>query len=85
VTRKAQQVHDKAVKSEHKMAQALSEARHKHELAVASENKAMNDFSVRLVVVITYQSYTPSLPTMSPAIFSLIRSLDAPETPSGGP
>jgi len=49
VTRKAQQVHDKAVKGEHKTAQALGEARHKHELAVAGENKAMNDLSVRLV------------------------------------
>ena len=45
-------MHDKAVKGEHKTEQALSEARHKHELAVAGENKAMNDFSVRLVVVI---------------------------------
>ena len=77
-------MHDKAVKGEHKAAQALSEARHKHELAVASENKAMNDFSVRLVVVITYQSYTPSLPTLR-RLFQLIRSSDAPETPSGGP
>ena len=46
-------MHDKAVKEEHKTAQALSEVRHKHEVAVASENKAMIDFSVRLVVVIT--------------------------------
>ena len=61
-------MHDKAVKGEHKTAQALGEARHKHELAIASENKAMNDLSVRLVVVITYRSYTSSPPTMSPAL-----------------
>ena len=69
MTRKAQQVHDKAVKEEHKTAQALSEARHKHELAVAGENKAMNDLSVRVVVVITQQSYNSSLLALSPALF----------------
>jgi hypothetical protein len=54
VTQKAQRVHDKSVKQEHKAAQALDEARHKHDLAVASENKAMHDLSVRAVEITTH-------------------------------
>jgi hypothetical protein len=67
-------VHNKAVKGEHKTALVLSEARHKHELAVASENNAMNDFRVRVVVVNNLNSpdsiYTSSLPTMSLRCFT---------------
>jgi hypothetical protein len=47
---KAQQAREKAVKHEHKTAQALTDAQHKHDLAVADENKAANDFSVCIVV-----------------------------------
>ena len=78
-------MHDKAVKGEHKTAQALGEARHKHELAVASENKAMNDLSVRLVVVITYRSLHLIAANNVSGVVSLIRFLDAPEAPPGGP
>jgi hypothetical protein len=56
VIQKAQQAYDKAAKQEHKIAQALGEARHKHDLAVAGENKAEHDLSVRMVEVTTYQS-----------------------------
>jgi hypothetical protein len=54
VKQKAQRVHDKSVKQEHRAAQALDEARHKHDLAVASENKAMHDLSVRAVEITTH-------------------------------
>ncbi len=45
---KAQRARDKAVQEEHKTAQVLSEAQHGHDLAVAGENKAVNDLSVRV-------------------------------------
>ena len=47
---KAQQAYDKAAKQEHKIAQALGKARHKHDLAVAGENKAEHDLSVRALL-----------------------------------
>jgi len=50
VIQKAQQAYDKSAKQEHKIAQALGEARHKHDLAVAGENKAEHDLSVRAVL-----------------------------------
>jgi hypothetical protein len=46
---KARQARDKAVKKERRTAQALSNAQHKHDLAVADEHKAENDLSVRIV------------------------------------
>jgi hypothetical protein len=49
VIQKAQQAYDKAAKQEHKTSQELGEARHKHDLAVASENKAEQDLSVRVI------------------------------------
>jgi hypothetical protein len=51
-TPKAQQARRKAVKKEHSTAQALSNAQHKHDLAVADEHKAANDLSVRVVIVV---------------------------------
>ena len=57
-TQKAQQARDKAVKQEHSTAQALSDAQHKHDLAVADERKAANDLSVRIVIVATRPSRT---------------------------
>lgn len=45
---KAQRAREKAVQEEHRTAQALSEAQHAHDLAVAGQNKAANDLSVRL-------------------------------------
>jgi hypothetical protein len=50
---KARQAREKAVKQERRTAQALSDAQHKHDLAVADEHKAENDLSVRIVIVIT--------------------------------
>lgn len=47
-THSAQRIREKAVQEEHKTAQALSEAQHKHDFAVAGENKAANDLSVRV-------------------------------------
>ncbi|KAI9455794.1 hypothetical protein BJY52DRAFT_1188210 [Lactarius psammicola] len=44
---KAQRARDKAVQEVHKTAQTLSEAQHQHDLAVAGENKAANDLSMR--------------------------------------
>jgi hypothetical protein len=45
-TQKAQRAREKAVKQEHRSAQALTDAQHKHDLAVADEKKAANDLSV---------------------------------------
>ncbi|KAH9991486.1 hypothetical protein BJV77DRAFT_1068305 [Russula vinacea] len=45
-TQKAQRAREKAVKQEHKTAQALTDAQHKHDLAVANEKKAVNDLSL---------------------------------------
>jgi hypothetical protein len=56
VIQKAQRAYDRAAKEEHKTAQTLGEARHKHDLAVAGENKAEHDISVREEVSTTYQS-----------------------------
>jgi hypothetical protein len=47
---KARQAREKAVKQEHKTAQALSDVQHKHDLAIADKNKATNDLSVCNVV-----------------------------------
>ena len=74
-------MHDKAVKGEHKTAQALGEARHKHELAVAGENKAMNDLSVRYNLLELHLIAANNVSGVVP----LIHFLDAPEAPSGGP
>jgi hypothetical protein len=52
-TQKAHQVCYKAVKREHSTAQALGNAQHKHDLAIADEHKAANDLSVRIVIVVT--------------------------------
>jgi hypothetical protein len=52
-TQKAHQACYKAVKREHSTAQALSNAQHKHDLAIADEHKAANDLSVRIVIVVT--------------------------------
>ena len=57
-TQKAQQARDKAVKQERSTAQALSDAQHKHDIAVADERKAANDPSVRIVIVVTCPSRT---------------------------
>ena len=47
-THKAQRAREKADQEEHKTAQALSEAQHAHDRAVASQNRAANDLSVRV-------------------------------------
>jgi hypothetical protein len=58
VTQKAQQARHKAVKQEHSTAQALNDAQYKHDLSVASDRKATNDLSVRIVIVVTRPSRT---------------------------
>ncbi|KAI0278567.1 hypothetical protein BGY98DRAFT_1096685 [Russula aff. rugulosa BPL654] len=50
---KAKQARDKTVKQERSTAQALTNAQHKHDLAVADEHKAANDLSVRIATVVT--------------------------------
>jgi hypothetical protein len=48
---KIQQAREKSVKQEHKTAQALSNAQHKHDRALADVKKAANDISVCIVVL----------------------------------
>jgi hypothetical protein len=48
---KVLQARGKAVKQEHKTAQALSNAQHKHDIALADGKKAANDLSVCIVVL----------------------------------
>lgn len=50
---KAKQARDKTVKQERSTAQALTNAQHKHDLAIADEHKAANDLSVRIAIVVT--------------------------------
>jgi hypothetical protein len=60
-TQKAQQSRDKAVKQEHRTAQALNDVQHKHDLAIADERKAARDLSVRIVTVVTAKPHLPSV------------------------
>jgi hypothetical protein len=73
VIQKAQRAYDKAAKGEHKTAQTLGEARHKHDLAVAGENKAEHDISVREEELTTYQSCIS--PLAQPSLSSLLADL----------
>jgi len=83
---KAQQARDKAVKQEHLSAQALSDAQHKHDLAVANENKASNDLSVCICL-----STTPAKATFTnctrllASCRRLFPTADVSEAPSGSP
>lgn len=77
---KARQALDKTVKQERRTAQALSDAQHKHDLAVADEHKAANDLSVRILIVITLCQ--PVL-TILRCVAGLFPTTDASEAPSG--
>ena len=91
-TQKAQRAREKAVKQEHKTAQALTDAQHKHDLAVANEKKAVNDLSVRLVILFPAapKSHSP-VTTCKPCSCVVTASLasfgtaDVSEAPSGSP
>lgn len=79
---KAQQARDKSVKQEQSTAQALSDAQHKHDIAVADEKKATNDLSVRTVIVDTPELYHSLLANH---VADLFPATDVPEAPSGSP
>jgi hypothetical protein len=81
-TRKAQQERDKMVKKERSTAQALNNAQHKHDLAVADEHKAANDLSVRIVIVVTL-AYTVLIYHL--ALCRWFPTVDESEVPSGSP
>ena len=84
-TRKAQQARYKAVKQEHSTAQALTNAQHKHDLAVADEHKAANDLSVRIVRAVTLAQPVLTICTPSRVVsLGFFRTADVPEVPSGG-
>ncbi|KAN0131038.1 hypothetical protein V8E53_011171 [Lactarius tabidus] len=72
----AQRACEKAVQEEHKTAQVHSDAQYKHNLAVAGENKAANDLSVRVLFPSAWQ---PLVRTDSTADLP-----DAPEVLPGG-
>ncbi len=70
---KAQQARDKAVKQERRTAQALSNAQHKHDLAVADDHKAANDLSVRIVIVVTLAQAVLTISKLEPfCVVSLV-------------
>lgn len=56
---KVQRAREKAVKQEHKTAQALSNAQHKHDRAVADVKKAANDLSVCIVYYLLAKPHSP--------------------------
>jgi hypothetical protein len=72
-TQKAQRAREKAIKQEHLTAQALSDAQHKHDLAVADENKAANDLSVGIVVVLPLISLHLPIVTRRLAVSPLLQ------------
>lgn len=71
-TQKAKQARDKAVKQERRTAQALSDAQHKHDLAVADEHKAVNDLNVCIVIVVTLAQAVLTICKPSCVVSSLV-------------